>query len=191
MRDYPVRSFNEFMLLEKHLDTPRLTLRNLKEEDVQSNYLKWLVDPEVNRFLEVRFEKNQSLEKIRGFVKSINDSKNDLLLGLFEREGGCHIGNIRLGPCVKEHARSPIGYLIGEKKYWGKGYATEAIQRVVRYGFESLGLEKVTAGCYENNLGSSKALEKCGFTLEGRMPRSVIFDNQRIASLMFGIDQPL
>jgi RimJ/RimL family protein N-acetyltransferase len=179
------------MLLEKHLDTQRLTLKNLKEEDVQANYLKWLVDPEVNRFLEVRFEKKQSLEKIRGFVKSMNESKNDLLLGLFEKKGGCHIGNIRLGPTVKEHARSPIGYLIGEKLYWNKGYGTEAIQRVVRYGFESLGLEKITAGCYENNLGSSKALEKSGFTLEARMPRSVIFENRRIASLMFGIDRPL
>ena len=191
MRGYPVRWFNESMLLEKHLDTPRLTLKNLKEEDVQANYLKWLVDPEVNRFLEVRFEKNQSLEKIRSFVKSINESRNDLLLGLFEKKGGCHIGNIRLGPFVKEHARSPIGYLIGEKLYWRKGYATEAIQRVVRYGFESLGLEKVTAGCYENNLGSSKALEKAGFSLEARMPQSVIFENQRIASLMFGIDRLL
>lgn len=179
------------MLLKKHLVTRRLILRNLREQDVQVNYLKWLVDPEVNRFLEVRLEQKQSLQKIHRFVKAINKSENDLLLGLFEKKGGCHIGNIRLGPMVKGHARSPIGFLIGEKPYWNKGFATEAIQRVVRYGFQNLGLEKVTAGCYENNLGSSKALEKSGFTLEARLPRSVIFENQRIASLMFGIDRPL
>ena len=58
-------------------------------------------------------------------------------------------------------------YLIGDKNYWRQGYATEVVSHVTQYGFENLGLEKITAGCYEPNVGSINVLKKNGFKVEG------------------------
>ena len=55
-------------------------------------------------------------------------------------------------------------------------------------GIEELGLAKITAGVYETNIGSAKALEKAGFKLEATIPSHVICDGQRIASQLYGLD---
>ncbi len=52
--------------------------------------------------------------------------------------------------------------------YWGKGYATEAVNEVIRFGFRELNLHRIEAGCAVDNVGSIKVLEKVGFKLEGR-----------------------
>ena len=52
--------------------------------------------------------------------------------------------------------------------YWGKGYATEAVKAVLRFGFETLKLHRIEAGCAIANVGSIKVLEKSGMALEGR-----------------------
>ena len=113
------------------------------------------------------------------------------MLGIFLREDGRHIGNIKIGPVVTRHARAELGYLIGDRSEWNKGFASEAIREVVRYGIEELGLAKITAGIYETNIGSAKALLKAGFKLEATISSHVIFNRRRIASQLFGLDAPL
>ena len=55
-----------------------------------------------------------------------------------------------------------IGYWLGED-FWGKGYATEAVQSVVAYAFEELSLVRLWGGAYQENIPSQCVLEKCGF----------------------------
>ncbi len=78
-----------------------------------------------------------------------------------------HIGNIRLGPINKNHKHGPIGLIIGDRDKWGIGVATEAIVLVTRFGFRELGLQKISAACYESNIGSKRAFEKAGYKIEG------------------------
>ena len=47
-------------------------------------------------------------------------------------------------------------------------------------------LEKVNAGYYEKNIGSGKVLKNCGFEIEGIRESDVIFENQRIKSILVG-----
>ncbi|MGP1310366.1 MAG: GNAT family N-acetyltransferase [Phycisphaerales bacterium] len=72
-----------------------------------------------------------------------------------------------------EHRHAELGYTVA-MEHWGKGYATEASQAVVDYGFERLGLERIHAGYYLNNPGSGRVLEKLGFVPEGVRPRFYI-----------------
>lgn len=157
------------MRLDTLLQTPRLLLRTLREEDVTERYVGWLNDPEVARFLEVRFSQH-SLASTVEFVNGVNASTDTLLLGMFVDGGGKHIGNIKLGPINPHHHRADIGLLIGDRSEWGKGYATEAITLITAHGFASLKLKKITAGCYSGNQGSLKAFEKAGFKLEATLP---------------------
>ena len=174
------------MTLDAPLITDRLLLRTISDADASEAYLAWLRDTEVNRFLESRFSVPQCLQDLVDFISSVNASADSLLLGIFLRKSGRHIGNIKIGPIVTRHARAEIGYLIGDRAVWGKGYAAEAIREICRYGFDELGLAKITAGLYETNKGSAKALLNAGFSHEATIPSHVICEGQRIASLLFG-----
>lgn len=177
------------MILQHPLETPRLHLRSLRASDVGPAYLSWLRDPEVLRFLEVRFTGVKDLAELLAFVDSVNANPNSYMFGIFRKEDDRHIGNIKLGPIVREHDRAEIGYLIGDRDNWGKGYASEAINRVARFGLDELGLAKIKAGCYETNVGSTKALLKAGFKHEATIPFDSICEGRRVASLLFGMDR--
>lgn len=53
--------------------------------------------------------------------------------------------------------------------HWGKGYATEAVGRVVETAFRKFSAHRVQATCWVKNQGSARVLEKCGFRREGRL----------------------
>jgi hypothetical protein len=60
-------------------------------------------------------------------------------------------------------------YWIG-KPYWGLGYATEAAEEVVRYGFEDLALHRIQAKHFGSNPASGKVMRKVGMSQEGVRP---------------------
>ena len=66
-----------------------------------------------------------------------------------------------------------LGYWIGEL-FWNKGIATNAVNQIVSYAFNDLGLIRVYAGVFEYNKASSKVLEKCGFEREGILKKAVV-----------------
>ena len=162
-------------------------LRSLTKSDLTPQYLHWLLDEEITRYLELRFSPKQTLETLENFVIAANDSSDTLLLGIFTRDEARHIGNIKIGPVCANHARADLGFLIGEREAWGKGFATEAIIAASRHALTRLGIAKVTAGCYASNRGSARALEKAGFALEARLPEHVSTDGVREDVLLFGL----
>ncbi len=81
-------------------------------------------------------------------------------------------GAIGLELCP-EHRRAEMGYWIG-KPYWGKGYATEAAQAVLAYGFDELGLNRICAHSFERNPASRRVLEKIGMTREGAARQHIV-----------------
>lgn len=55
-----------------------------------------------------------------------------------------------------------VGYWLG-KKYWGNGFATEAVNGILDFGFKQLSLEEIFAAYKIDNDGSKRVLTKCGF----------------------------
>ena len=155
------------------IDSSRLSLRTLEEAVVDSYYVGWLNNKDVNRFLESRFTV-QTEKSVRSFVKQIFNSHDTMLFGIFLREEGTHIGNIKLGPIDNHHSTSELGFIIGESSAWRLGFATEAILCVSQWAFSELHLSKLTAGCYEQNIGSKRALEKSDFVQEAVLKNQVI-----------------
>lgn len=148
------------------LEGTTVYLRKIVLFDVNATYVHWMNDPEVTKFLEVRHAR-RSMKDLREYVAGIIERKEDAFFAICINETGRHIGNIKLGPINKEHRFAHIGFLIGDRESWGKGIATEAVNLVTRYAFETLKLHKVLAGCYENNLASLRIFKKTGFKKEG------------------------
>jgi len=160
-------------------------LAPLKESSDSDKYLKWLKDEDINQFLESRFDR-YSRSSLRSFIKNIIESKNTFFYGIYSLDG-IHIGNIKLGPINEHHKFADIGFLIGDKNFYRKGIATEALKKVCNYAF-SLGVEKITAGSYENNLASIATLKKVGFSIEGYRSNYVSFKGNRIGVYIFGLN---
>jgi len=71
-----------------------------------------------------------------------------------------------------------MGYWVGEP-YWGKGFATKAVELITEYGFDKLNLLRIYAGVFDFNIASMKVLEKNGFKKEGIF-RDAVLKNGRI-----------
>lgn len=164
------------------LVTSRLELRSLNECDGRGPYLTWMNDIAVTEFLEARFRSYCEAD-LRKFIIDINRKSDTIFLGIFTRDTNRHIGNIKL-EISPHHRRGEIGLVVGAKSEWGKGYATEAIQRLIDYSFGELQLHKLTAGCYSNNYGSRKAFEKAGFVFDGLRREHYWFENQWVDLIM-------
>ncbi len=72
------------------------------------------------------------------------------------------------------------------KAAWGKGYASEAADLVIKFGFEELGLHKISATCEPLNFASAKVLQKAGLRIEGYLHKHFFIKGQWRDSLLFG-----
>jgi ribosomal-protein-alanine N-acetyltransferase len=178
------------MKLETPLIGQSLFLRTLVGEDATPRYLSWLSDVEVTRYLEVRFSAPSNLIGLSDFISSTNESDDTLMLGMFLLSDGRHIGNIKLGPINRHHGTGDIGLLIGERGEWGKGHARAVIALVTNYAFTTLGLSKLTAGCYSANEGSRRAFLLAGFVEEGRQAAQYVADGVRQDKILLGKIKP-
>lgn len=137
----------------------------VRPEHVTQQYVSWLNDAEVNRYLESRFAAH-TIESTQAFVQANLAAPDAVLFGIRSRALDEHVGNIRLGHIHMQHRTAEIGILIGNRKAWGKGLASASISLVCEFARRQLQLRKVTAGCYAVNIGSLRAFEKAGFRSE-------------------------
>ena len=141
-------------------------LKKLSLKNFNPNYYNWVNDKKVNKFLEIRFKK-QSKNDVKKFIKYCNNSKNIVLFGIFLEDNNFHIGNIKIFITSRIHKRAEVGLLLGEKKFWGRGYGTKAIKLTTNFAKKKLKLKKLYAGCYEKNIASKKIFLKAGWKIEG------------------------
>ena len=83
-----------------------------------------------------------------------------------EKESGRMIGTCGFTRFDLPHNSGEIGYVLNPD-YHGKGYGTEAARRVLRFGFEKLGLHRIEAKFMKGNESSLHVMEKLGMTMEG------------------------
>lgn len=149
----------------------------LEPRHASDAYVRWLNDPEVNRYLESRFA-TQDLPSVAAFIAGALKSDRSLFLGIRSIALARHVGNIKLGPIDRHHGLGEIGIMIGDRDAWGRGTASRAIARLAEIARVELGLRKLTAGCYGSNVGSEKAFLKAGFHVEGRRPSHFLLDGR-------------
>jgi [ribosomal protein S5]-alanine N-acetyltransferase len=96
----------------------------------------------------------QALPRIH-YVFCIVDAASNTFIGMI---------GLRLG---KPNYRNAEVWYKFFPDHWGKGYATEALKEILRFGFQDMNLHRIEAGCAVENIGSIKVLEKAGMVREG------------------------
>ena len=76
---------------------------------------------------------------------------------------------------------------IGEDAFWSKGYGSDAMRVMLRYGFSELNLHRISLTVFDQNPRGIRSYEKCGFKVEGRIRDFLLRDGKRSDMLHMGI----
>jgi RimJ/RimL family protein N-acetyltransferase len=110
---------------------------------------------------------------------------SDLALWAIEERSNRLVGGVGLHHFAPRHRRAEVGYWIG-RPYWGRGFATEAVGRLVEVAFATLRLERLDASTFDGNRRSGHVLTKLGFVCEGSRPRSFAVQGRWRSDVMYG-----
>lgn len=161
-------------------------LRSFTENDISRRYINWLNDPQVNVFLSTRNIK-QNYKSVQNYIKSFIKCSDKLLLGIFLKKTNLHIGNITFCPIDWKNNFSALGICIGDKKYWHKGLAREALIIAIEFGFNQLKLHRLEAGINSMNKTSLKLFQSLGFKKEGILRQREKMHNTYINGIYLGL----
>ncbi len=168
-------------------DLKTKTVLTIPDPIINSGYRNWFHDPDVTRHnahglfpygkrameeykasLEsndiicwavlIEMKKKDIIPKTDGFTQ------NDIVL---EHDIYTHIGNITLQRVNWVYRSAEMAIVMGEKDYWGKGYATEALTALFDHGFNRLNLHRIWSGTANTNTGMQKVFEKLHMFHEG------------------------
>ncbi|REE78925.1 ribosomal-protein-alanine N-acetyltransferase [Paenibacillus taihuensis] len=148
------------------LETERLRLREITEADAAEVFACFSNREVTQYYGQEPFESEEQAARLIGLFASNYENKRGIRWGI-ERKGSPGLmGTIGFNALVLPHRRAEIGYEL-HPAYWGSGYASEAVKRVITYGFENLGLARIGAVVFPENAPSISLLTRLGFQQEG------------------------
>jgi ribosomal-protein-alanine N-acetyltransferase len=148
------------------IETERLLLRGPKPEDLQHVY-RIHSDPEVMRFYGVLpYDSVEKAQKHLDWLYSLHREGKGLRPVITVKGLDTYIGDVGYYDYEQKHHRAEIGYILA-KEYWGNGFMSEALEAMLKYGFNEMGLNRVQALIDPRNQASQRVIEKQGFKYEG------------------------
>lgn len=172
------------------IKTERLLLRPLTLDDAEVMFEHWAGDPEVTRFL--RWEPHKNWMVTFAYLNELvpQYTREDFYCwGITDGATGVLMGTISIAPAEPDPQWAglgldtgepwEVGYCIG-KRWWNKGYTTEALRGVVEYWFDNTDAGWISAGHALQNPASGKVLQKAGFW----------FDHEAVYHTFLGVPVP-
>ena len=158
-----MKDFNSYFESIPELETERLRLTAFTREDMDA-YFDILRDPKVQKYLGGGVPVFDKEPHISNWLRNINDRllKRRIVFTwcIRVKESNQVVGRIDLGGFVKKTA-AEISYHLSSD-FWGREIATEAVDRVTRFGLDELGLARIQGLVRIENQASIRVLEKNG-----------------------------
>lgn len=145
------------------LETPRLYLREFTNDDLDA-IVELDSDPEVVRYIGFGVPTPRETiqnEVLPRYLEYYREGKGFGYWAVVLKERDEFTGWFHLRPNRKDESVVELGYRLSQR-YWGKGYATEGSAALLRYGFETLGLERIYAHAIRHNAASIAVMKKIG-----------------------------
>lgn len=162
------------------LESERLIFEPLSVKHLSMDYVNWLNNPKVNKYLESGGD--YTIEALRQFLEE-QERKQILFWAILLKKSNKHIGNIKIDPIDKAQNSGEYGILMGDVEEWGKGYAKEASLKIIDYCFKDLNLSKITLGVLDQNKAALKLYERIGFSTYNRTENYGIYGGQTCDSI--------
>jgi len=156
------------------LKTKRLNIRELTNLDIDNVHALHSL-PETDQFNTLGIPENiQTTAKIlTEWLRLQNqEPRNFYIFCIDKNDDNSFVGLIALNLGKVNYKTAEVWFKI-HKDHWRQGYTSEALTRLLNFGFNDLKLHRIEAGCAVENIASSKTLEKTGFIREG-MKRKIL-----------------
>lgn len=162
----------------------KTTLRPLLLSDAL-RLTKWMQDREVVKLVRGQ-EKKLTLKEVKKWIRGFPKDKESKHFAI-ETLDGIHIGSIDFKFLDLRNRNGEIGITIGDKRFWNKGYGTDAIQTLMVYGFKGLKLHRIDLAVFSYNKRAIAVYKKLGFKKEGESREQVLWGKRFYNSILMGI----
>ncbi|QHL87185.1 GNAT family N-acetyltransferase [Nibribacter ruber] len=168
------------------LQTPRLLLREFKEDDWHFTNL-YEASQEVMRYQtrDVRDAQESQQHVLQCMQESQEDPRTIYDLAIVIKQTDMLIG--RVGMKVDYDAEDAALWYLLNHKYWNKGYVTEAAQAMMNFGFTELHLHRIWADCDPRNTGSYRVMEKLGMRKEAHFIENIFIKGEWCDSFVYAL----
>lgn len=168
------------------LSSKRIVLRRFQEEDAEA-FAQYRSDPHVARYQ--GWQIPYSIDKARGLIEALREATPGEPGSWFQfavelQQTGQIIGDCALRCSRREPRQAELGFTFA-KAHQRKGYASEAVQRLLQYAFTKLALNRVFAITHDENKAARRLLERAGFREEGHFLQSVRFEGEWAGELQY------
>lgn len=147
------------------IETERLILRPITIEDAEDAYKRWTSDPEVSKYM--IYNTHTSIEDTKGWLSTVDTESDvafDFAVCVKDED------NYMCGSCGLSYREDIDCFVAGynfAKDHWRKGYGTETMQALVKFGTEVLHQTVLESSFHKENVVSGHVLQKCGFEIVG------------------------
>ncbi|NUT37595.1 MAG: GNAT family N-acetyltransferase [Hamadaea sp.] len=160
-------------------------LRAFEPEDADALW-RWNHDPDVMRWMD-QYHVNSLDQARRGLAELKRNEFGDVLYAVETLADAALIGLVQLRDVEPEVGAAELDIYLGEKDYWGKGYATDAMRTVCRYGFDAMRLHRIGLTVVDANEAARKVYAKVGFAEEGRLRDAFRRDGRWYDKIVMGL----
>jgi ribosomal-protein-alanine N-acetyltransferase len=168
------------------LETERFVLRQLTQNDSIEIFQYFSLD-EVTKFYDL--ESFTNIEQAEELIQKWNQRfvrSQAIRWGITLKSENRVIGTCGFHGWMKNHYKAEIGYEL-TPKYWRQGFMTEVIEKIIEYGFNYLGLNRIEAFVEPENTGSRKVLEKIGLREEGTLKEHFYLRNRFVDTVIYAL----
>ena len=149
------------------MSTARLQFRDFVPNDFDAVHA-YASDPQVTQFTSFGPNTEADTREFLGRVaiEAAASPRRNYTLAIVESASGRLIGACGLDRVDAVGPQFVLGYCL-DTRYWRRGYASEAVRRLVAFGFADLGAWRICAHVFVGNDASARLLRRLGFRLEG------------------------
>ena len=167
------------------IDGNKICLRQYEAKDIDIWY-NWFNDAEIVRLMDQRRWPNTK-EKQKRYLEAMTVSRSDMQLAIINKANDRLVGTVGLHGIDPINRNADISVIIGDKKYWGKGLAKDAVGLLVHHAFAMLNLHKLTAGFVDGNTASQRLFESVGFKKEALLREQVYLGGKYCDIIRMGL----
>lgn len=145
------------------VETNRFYLRPLESADVSDRYLSWLNDSVLKELI---LETKQNIHDLKEYVCKQGSDPTVIFLGIFAKDSGTHLGNLKFHMIDRDASTACMGILIGDPTWRGRRVACEVITRCAEWLWINEGISEIHLSVRKSNKAAIAAYGKAGFKKE-------------------------